>query len=116
MGETIARFVLGGIIVSLFALVGSAFKPPTFAGLFGSAPSVAMATLALAFATHGRWYVATECRSMILGAVGLAAYSGACAWIVRRATLPVWAGAGLSWLTWAAVTLGLWSVLGGGAP
>jgi hypothetical protein len=33
------RFVLGGLIVSAFAVVSEMFKPKTFAGLFGAAPS-----------------------------------------------------------------------------
>jgi hypothetical protein len=69
------RFLIGGLVVSLFAIIGDVLRPKSFAGLFGAAPSVALATLGLAFAKHGGAYVATEARSMVLGAIALAAYS-----------------------------------------
>jgi len=69
------RFLIGGTIVSLFSVVADILRPKSFAGLFGAAPSVALATLALAFASHDRGYVAIEARSMMLGAAALAAYS-----------------------------------------
>src|SRR5262249_31716248 len=102
--ETALRFVLGGIVVSLFAVVGTIVKPPTFAGVFASAPSVAIATLTLAFAKESPVYVATEARSMIIGAVGLVTYSAACAWAVARPRVPVWRSATLCWTIWLAAT------------
>lgn len=72
------RFLIGGLVVSLFAVVGDVLRPlrpKSFAGLFGAAPSVALATLGLAFSKHGGDYVAIEGRSMILGSIALAAYS-----------------------------------------
>ena len=39
--------------VSLFAVAGDVLRPKSFAGLFGAAPSVALATLTLAFWKHG---------------------------------------------------------------
>ncbi len=43
-GELLIRFVVGGLVVSAFAVVGDTLKPKTFAGLVGGAPSVALAT------------------------------------------------------------------------
>jgi hypothetical protein len=39
--QFIFRFIVGGVIVSLFAGLGGILKPKSFAGLFGAAPSVA---------------------------------------------------------------------------
>jgi hypothetical protein len=75
IGELVIRFLVGGALVSGFALLGDLFKPKTFGGLFGAAPSVALATLALAVHAHGTAYGATEARSMVVGAVGLLAYA-----------------------------------------
>src|SRR6478736_10211179 len=75
MTEVCIRFVVGGLFVSAFALVGDVLRPKSFAGLFGAAPSVALATLTLAFWKHGGLYVSIEGRSMILGAIALAVYS-----------------------------------------
>lgn len=108
MEEMAIRFALGGIIVSLFAAFGEVLKPKTFAGMFGAAPSVAIATLALAFTNEGASFAAQECRMMILGGVGLLAYSTACAALVRRSTVPVWLVAGVCWTIWLAVSFGLW--------
>lgn len=45
VGDLLARFAIGGALVSLFALAGDLFKPKTFAGLFGAAPSVVVFAL-----------------------------------------------------------------------
>jgi hypothetical protein len=107
------RFVLGGLVVSAFAAIGTLFKPPTFSGLFGAAPSVAIASLALAYHQHGADYVATEARMMVLGGVALAAYSATCVTLTRRHHVPVWFGAGLAWTAWGAVALVLFEAFGG---
>ena len=110
-GELLLRFLLGGTIVSLFALVGTICKPKTFAGIFGSAPSVALATLLLAWVKEGPDYAAVECQSMAIGTVGLAVYCLGCAALAARAASPIWLDAGASWLIWAGVAFGLWSLL-----
>ena len=38
--ELIFRFIVGGLIVSLFAVVGDVLKPRSFAGLFAAAPQL----------------------------------------------------------------------------
>jgi Protein of unknown function (DUF3147) len=79
MVDAIIRFVVGGLAVSAFAVLGDVFRPKSFAGLFGAAPSIALATLAIAVAQRGTGYAAIEARSMMLGAVALWLYSaGVC--------------------------------------
>jgi len=75
MTEYIIRFLIGGLAVSLFAVLGDIFRPKTFAGLFGAAPSIALATLLMALLTQGSTYVAIEGRSMVAGSLGLCVYS-----------------------------------------
>lgn len=75
LSDSLARFLIGGGVVSAFAMVGGLFKPTSFAGLFGAAPSVALATLALTISKDGKGFGSTECRSMIAGAAGLCLYS-----------------------------------------
>ena len=48
MTEYLVRFLVGGVVVSAFAVFSDALRPKSFAGLFGAAPSVALATLAIA--------------------------------------------------------------------
>jgi Protein of unknown function (DUF3147) len=73
--ELLIRFVVGGLIVSAFAVIGDILRPKTFAGIFGAAPSVALATLGLTFFTKGGTVASIEGRSMIAGAAALFVYS-----------------------------------------
>ena len=106
LGELAIRFALGGAIVTAFALVAEVFAPKTFAVMFGAAPSVALASLALAHARHGGDYAAFEARSMLLGALAFGLYSAACVAAARQPRLPVWLGAAAAWAAWFAVALG----------
>ena len=100
MLQLLVRGVAGGIIVSGFALLGDVLKPKSFAGLFGAAPSVALASLALAFHSDGAVFVAAEAHSMVAGAIGFAVYAAGVCVIVRGgrrsvrlaaiAMLPLW--------------------------
>ena len=82
--DLLLRFLIGGLVVSVFALVGDLFKPKSFAGLFSAAPSVALASLGLAIAKHGPAYAATEGRSMMVGAVAFFAYSQLVSFLILR--------------------------------
>ena len=53
LSELAIRFVLGGLFVSAFAVIGDMLHPKSFAGIFGAAPSVALASLGLTFLTQG---------------------------------------------------------------
>ena len=75
MIQIAVRFLVGGAVVSMFAIIGDLLKPKSFAGLFGAAPSVALATLGLTVATEGTFYAATEARSMMGGAIAFFAYA-----------------------------------------
>jgi hypothetical protein len=110
-GELALRFLLGGLIVSAFALVGNLFKPKTFAGLFGAAPSVALTTLGIAYVGKGADYVAIEARSMVLGSAALLVYGLVCVATTKSRKLPVWLEAVLAWVAWAAVAFALWAAL-----
>jgi uncharacterized membrane protein (GlpM family) len=114
IGELALRFVLGGLIVCVFAAVSEVVKPKTFAGLFGAAPSVALATLGIAHRTKGAEYVGIEARSMLIGAAALLVYSATCIATTRKSDQPVWLGAALAWAAWAVVAfIGWWALLGG---
>ncbi len=105
--ELVIRFVLGGLIVATFAMAGEVFRPKTFSGIFGAAPSVAIVTLALAYAQHGVAYVATEARSMLVGSVALFVYAAASVFATKRTNVPVWLAAGGAWIVWLATAGGL---------
>lgn len=78
------RFLAGGLIVSLFSLLGDVLRPKGFAGLFGAAPSVALATLPLLILSDGRDGAAVEARSMVAGAFAFFLYALACTWVLSK--------------------------------
>ena len=78
------RLLVGGAVVSGFAIIGDLLKPKSIAGLLGAAPSVALATLGLTVATEGPSYAATEARSMMAGAVAFFFYASLVSWIMMR--------------------------------
>lgn len=98
--ELIARFLIGGVIVSAFAGLAEIFRPKSFAGLFGAAPSIALATIGITISSHGKAYAAIEARSMIFGAIAFFCYAAAVSWILLRykpsalaatvALMPIW--------------------------
>lgn len=107
----IIRFLVGGVVVSVFALIGDLLKPKSFAGLFGAAPSVALATLGLTVATEGASYAAIEARSMMAGAIAFFAYASCVSWVMMRykpkalwvtiCAIPLWLGMAFGlWYGW----------------
>src|ERR1700728_3394193 len=100
MSELIIRFLIGGVVVSLLAIVGDALRPKSFAGLFGAAPSIALATLGMTIHKDGRVFASIGARSMIAGAVAFLVYAAAVSFALRRysfialrvaaALLPLW--------------------------
>ncbi len=104
--EYLVRFLVGGIVVSAFALLGDVLRPKSFAGLFGAAPSLALATLSLTLWKEGGAYVSIEGRSMILGAVALAVYSFAVCQLLKRARWSALAATTSAVVLWLAVALG----------
>jgi hypothetical protein len=110
MRDLVLRFLIGGTVVSLFAILGDIFRPKSFAGLFGAAPSIALATLGLTIASHGRNYAATETRSMIAGAVAFFFYVIAVSYVLMRYRPPTErATIGLMPI-WFGVAFGLWAL------
>lgn len=104
--EIAARFLIGGLVVSFFSAVGVVMKPKSFAGIFGAAPAVALASLALSFILRGPSYVSLEARSMMLGAVALCVYSLLTGWLVIEERMPGPVVTLGCWVVWLGVALG----------
>ncbi len=109
--ESIIRFLVGGVVVSVFAVLGDLLRPRSFAGLFGAAPSVALATLALTIAKQGGSFAAAEGRSMVLGAIALCVYSKTVSWLMMRYKLHALLTTLLSMILWLGIAFGPWFVL-----
>jgi Protein of unknown function (DUF3147) len=111
--ELLLRALVGGTIVSAFALVGDVLQPKSFAGLFGAAPSVAIASLALTFHSRGTQYAATEAQWMIAGAVAFAAYACVVCRLLLHGRCSVGGVAMIALIAWFAVAFGLWGIVHG---
>jgi Protein of unknown function (DUF3147) len=103
MLEYLVRFVVGGLAVSAFAALADMLRPKTFAGLFGAAPSIALATLAITLSKDGRAFAAVEGRSMILGAFALAIYSWIVCLLLKRFSISSLTGTVVALVAWFAV-------------
>ena len=111
MEDLILRFLIGGAVVSLFAVGGDTLKPESLGGVFAAAPTIALATLVLTMQKNGAAYVAMEARSMVGGAIAFFAYACVVSFVMMRkqpkallaasGLLPVWfATAAAVWLVW----------------
>src|ERR1700758_5085959 len=105
--DYLIRFLAGGVLVSLFAVAGDVLRPKSFAGLFGAAPSVALATLTLAFWRHGGGDLSTEGRSMIIGAAALAVYSFLVCQLLMRLRYSALAATAVATVAWLVIAVGL---------
>jgi len=108
MLQILIRFLVGGAMVSVFAALGDVLRPKSFAGLFGAAPSVALATFGLTIATEGAFYAATESRSMIAGALALFAYASFASWIMMRYQFPALLVTTVAIPLWIGAAFGTW--------
>ena len=106
MSDIAIRFVVGGSIVSAFAIIGDILKPKSFAGLFGAAPSVALATLLLTIYSKGAIFAAAEARAMIGGVIALFIYANCVSYVLMRFRMPALAASALFTLLWLGVAIG----------
>jgi hypothetical protein len=109
--QLLFRFFIGGIVVCAFAAIGDVLKPKSFAGLFGAAPSIALATLYLTISSQGKIYAATETRSMIAGAVAFFIYASCASWLLMKRSLSALFATITLMPLWLAVSFGLWFML-----
>jgi hypothetical protein len=107
MLENGLRFLAGGIAVSAFAALGDALRPKSFAGLFGAAPSIALATLLITLSHKGAPFAAVEGRSMIVGAFALAAYSWVVCVLLKKFLLSSWTATLAALVVWFVAALGV---------
>ena len=107
MLEYVLRFIAGGVAVSAFAVLGDILRPKSFAGLFGAAPSIALATILITLSRKGAPFVATEGRSMIVGAFALAAYSWTVCVLIKKLAFSSLTATMLALVVWFAVALGI---------
>jgi uncharacterized membrane protein (GlpM family) len=109
--DIVIRVIVGGVVVSVFSLLGDLLSPKSFAGLFGAAPSVALATLVLTVTKNGKEYASAEARAMIFGAVAFCVYAFAVSRFLIRRQWPVLPVTAATMGLWFACAFGLWYVV-----
>lgn len=108
MKDLIIRSLVGGLAISVFAALGDVLKPKSFAGLFGAAPSVALATLGLTILTEGKAYAAMEARSMIAGALAFCLYASVSSHLMMREKFHAAAVTIPALVLWLGCSLAMW--------
>lgn len=109
IGVLALRGLAGGVLVVVFALIGEVVSPKAFSGLFSTAPSVAVAGLAITIVAESSLRAWQASIGMVVGAVAMAVCCMLAAVVIPR-TGALW-GSLAAWLGWAAAGLGLyWAV------
>jgi uncharacterized membrane protein (GlpM family) len=111
MTEFVIRFLVGGLVISFFAILGDVLKPKSFAGLLGAAPSVALATIPLTIARDGLAFAETEVRSMLFGAIAFFCYASLVSYFLCRKKQAALLVTSTSLLLWLAVSFGLFALV-----
>ena len=106
--EIVVHFLVGGLFVSAFAILGDVLKPKRFAGLFGAAPSIALATLVLTISSKGKQYASAEAHSMIAGALAFLIYSCCGCFFMMRFKWPALRITLLFMPVWFVTAFGVW--------
>ena len=110
MNDLLIRFLIGGAVVSIFAVLGDMLKPESRGGTFAAAPTIALATLVLTMHKHGAGYVAVEGRSMVAGALAFAVYAAVVSFVLMRRRTPALATAAALLVVWFGTAAGLYAV------
>jgi uncharacterized membrane protein (GlpM family) len=95
---------LGGLLVAAFAVVGHVLRPKWFAGLFGAAPSVAVASLAVTVLDKGHHQASLAAYGMLFGSAGFVAFSASARPLLKRLHAAVATSLGCA--VWIVVAVG----------
>ena len=105
----LGKFLAGGALVVLFAVISEMLQPKRFAGIFAAAPSILLASLIVTILFKGTAPASLSAFGAIAGATGLVACALAAIWTVDR-----WkglAGSVIALIPWAVVSLAAYLVL-----
>lgn len=106
--ELLLRFLIGGLMVSAFSFLGCLFSPKSFAGLFGAAPSIALATLVLTISKNGKGFAAAEGHSMIGGGIAFFLYASYVSSVLMKKKVSTLKTTLFGMVVWFAAAYGVW--------
>jgi hypothetical protein len=99
--------LVGGCVVTAFAVIGAAMRPRKAAGITSGAPSVAIASLAVTSVATGTAAAASQALGMIAGAAALVVWCLCGLDAVKR--FGARTGSVLATVAWLGTSLGLWA-------
>jgi uncharacterized membrane protein (GlpM family) len=102
--SVLVKAIAGGSLVVVFAVIGSVLRPRWLAGLFGAAPSIAIAGLVVTVADSSIVQADRAAEGMIVGAIAFVFYAGLARLILNRCRAV--AATALATLSWIAVAVG----------
>ncbi len=108
--DLLLRCLIGGVVVSLFSVLGDVIKPKSLAGITAAAPAVALATLVLTLHSKGAGYTALECRSMVAGSIAYLIFAVAVSFTEMRLKPKVLTATAALLPLWAVVAVVLWAM------
>ncbi len=97
------RGVVGGTLVAAFAVLSQTLGPKSFAGVFGTAPSIALASLLVTIADKGEHAARVQSLSMIFAAIAMVAYCLTAVVTVDR--FGALRGSALAFVSWFVVAM-----------
>jgi uncharacterized membrane protein (GlpM family) len=99
--SVVVKALAGVSLVVLFAVLSESLRPKRFAGLFGAAPAVAIAGLAVTLVSKGALDARDASLGMVAGSAGMVVYASATVLLLKRVPPIMASGAGLA--VWAGV-------------
>ncbi len=109
MVDILLRALIGGVVVSVFALLGDIIKPTSLGGTTAAAPAIALASMGFMLHKEGPAYTALEARSMVAGAIAFLVYATAVSYIQMRRKPKALLSASVLLLVWFGVAAALWA-------
>ncbi len=103
--EYLVRFLAGGVVVSVLAVLADVIRPKSLAGLLSASPAVALVTLSIAFISKGPPYASIEGRSIMFGSIALSLYSGLVCHLLARAKMSALTATIISLPVWLAISI-----------
>jgi uncharacterized membrane protein (GlpM family) len=105
------RGAVGGTLVAAFAALSETLGPKGFAGVFGAAPSIALASLLVTIADKGEHAARIQSLSMIFAGFAMSAYCLTAIVTVDR--FGALRGSALAFASWAVVATVAYAVVTG---
>jgi hypothetical protein len=96
----LAKGLVGGVFVALFALIGESVQPKSFSGLFSAAPSIALGALAITLLTDGSADAKDQALAMVFGALAMVLFCMVAAVAIERFDAVY--GSAISFVAWFA--------------